>query len=271
MSDFSFFSLFTAGLACLVPLTSAYTQPTGDAPDGNPIYTPGLNDVVPVGQPYGITWQPTTEGTVSLVLLKGPSTNAVPQYALVEGIDNTGNYWWTPSDDLEPGETGYGIQLIVDATGQYQYSTQFGISNPGWIPKPSHGPYSAQPSSSESAQSRSASSYNHESHGLYGSYGSSSYHAAPTGYLPHPQNSSMVHPTGGYIPHNATHAHPTGHIKTTYHVKPTHKITHEASTNTYAAGPTSAIASAKPSNGASTVATSFVGLVFAAGMAVFAL
>ena len=55
MSDFSFFSLFTAGLACLVPLTNAYTQPVGASPKGNPIWTPGLNDVVPVGKPYTIT------------------------------------------------------------------------------------------------------------------------------------------------------------------------------------------------------------------------
>lgn len=30
--DFSFFSLFTAGLACLVPLAQAYTKPVGSEP-----------------------------------------------------------------------------------------------------------------------------------------------------------------------------------------------------------------------------------------------
>ncbi|KAI7187567.1 hypothetical protein D0869_13172 [Hortaea werneckii] len=132
-SDFSLFSLFAAGLACLVPVTNAYTQPTG-SPEGNAIYTPGSTSVVPAGSPYEITWDPTTSGTVTLVLLKGPSNNAVPQYAIVEGIDNSGSYTWTPSEDLSPtdGPTGYGIELIVDATGQYQYSTQFGISNDGY-------------------------------------------------------------------------------------------------------------------------------------------
>ncbi|KAI6945499.1 hypothetical protein KC341_g3 [Hortaea werneckii] len=138
-SDFSLFSLFAAGLACLVPVTNAYTQPTGSpetnrASQGNAIYTPGSTSVVPAGSPYEITWDPTTSGTVTLVLLKGPSNNAVPQYAIVEGIDNSGSYTWTPSEDLSPtdGPTGYGIELIVDATGQYQYSTQFGISNDGY-------------------------------------------------------------------------------------------------------------------------------------------
>jgi hypothetical protein len=134
MSDFSLFSLFTAGLACLVPLTSAYTQPVGASPKGNPIWTPGLHDVVPVGQPYTITWKPTTEGTVTLVLLKGPETDAQPLYPIVEGIDNSGSYVWTPSEHLEPGETGYGIQLICDSNGQYQYTTQFGISNDHYTP-----------------------------------------------------------------------------------------------------------------------------------------
>jgi len=55
----------------------------------------------------------------------------VPIATLVEGLDNTGTFSWTPSLDLEDDVTHYGLQLIVEATGQYQYSTQFGISNPG--------------------------------------------------------------------------------------------------------------------------------------------
>lgn len=118
-------SAFVAGLA----LASAYTTPVGD-PSGNPISKPGLNEIVPVNQPYTITWNPTTPGTVSILLLRGPSTNVVPIATLVEGAPNTGTYSWTPSTDLDDDVTHYGLQLIVDGTGQYQYSTQFGISNP---------------------------------------------------------------------------------------------------------------------------------------------
>lgn len=48
------------------------------------------------------------------MLLKGPSENAVPQYAIVEKIPNSGSYAWSVSKDLEPteGAEGYGIQLI---------------------------------------------------------------------------------------------------------------------------------------------------------------
>lgn len=112
-------ALFTAGLAAFGPLASAYTTPKGD-PTGNAIYEPGLNSIVPVGKPFTITWEPDTEGTVSLVLLHGPSTNCVPIKTIVEGINNTGSYDWTPSTDLAPNKTYYGIELVVDGTGQYQ-------------------------------------------------------------------------------------------------------------------------------------------------------
>lgn len=126
----SILAVFTAGLAAV----SAYTipvTPVGD-PSGNPISKPGLNEIVPAGKPYAITWNPTTTGKVTIVLLRGPSTNVIPIATIAGGIDNTGTYEWTPSTSLEPDVTHYGIQLLVDATGQYQYSTQFGISNPDY-------------------------------------------------------------------------------------------------------------------------------------------
>jgi len=125
------FAIFSA-LAAAFTAVSAVTPPVGD-PKGNAIVKPTLNELVPVGKPYTITWIPDTPGTVSLLLLRGPSTNVVPIGApIAEGIENTGTYTWTPGPELEPDTARYGIQLIVDATGQYQYSTQFGISNPDY-------------------------------------------------------------------------------------------------------------------------------------------
>lgn len=115
----SFRALFTAGLAAFAPLVSAYTTPKGD-PTGNAIYEPGLNSIVPVGKPFTITWEPDTKGKVSLVLLHGPSTNVKPIATIVESIDNTGSYDWTPDTGLAPNKTYYGIELIVEGTGQYQ-------------------------------------------------------------------------------------------------------------------------------------------------------
>jgi len=161
-------SVFAATLA----VASAYTTPVGltcpqyfdlrkhtdvlwkvGEPTGNPIDKPGLNEQVPAGQPYTITWTPTTQDTVTLLLLRGPSTNVVPLYPIVENIQNTGTYVWTPSTDLQPDTTGYGIQLICDDTGAYQYSTQFGISNPSYTGGSSNSTSTSTPSNSTMSSS----------------------------------------------------------------------------------------------------------------------
>ncbi|KAH7066266.1 Ser-Thr-rich glycosyl-phosphatidyl-inositol-anchored membrane family-domain-containing protein [Paraphoma chrysanthemicola] len=116
----------TAIVALFAGLAAAQRTPVGE-PSGNPITRP-LLEVVPACKPFTITWQPTTPNAVSLVLLRGPSTNVVPLSTIVVGIPNSGSFVWTPASTLEPDVTRYGIQLIDDVTGQYQYSTQFGIS-----------------------------------------------------------------------------------------------------------------------------------------------
>ena len=49
------FSIAAAVLA-LTGFTNAYTTPVGANPSGNPIFKPGLSEIVPVGKPYTITW-----------------------------------------------------------------------------------------------------------------------------------------------------------------------------------------------------------------------
>ncbi|KAF1955005.1 hypothetical protein CC80DRAFT_493376 [Byssothecium circinans] len=117
--------------ALFAGLAAAYHTPVGE-PTGNPITRP-LNEIVPACKPFSIEWTPTTSNKVSLVLLKGPSNNVVPLNAIVEGIANSGKFTWTPDAALEATTTptGYGLQIIDDVNGQYQYSTQFGISKDG--------------------------------------------------------------------------------------------------------------------------------------------
>lgn len=126
-SDFSAFALFVAGLASV----NAYTEPT-TGPSGNPIAQPSLNEIVPVGEPYSITWEPTCEGTVTILLLKGPTENVIPQFPIVELTPNDGEYTWTPGTDLEAGETGYGLQLICDATGEFQCKLRLRARDTNW-------------------------------------------------------------------------------------------------------------------------------------------
>lgn len=129
-------AMFAGLAAAFSSVVTAYHAPVGE-PSGNSIIVPGLNDQVPAGKPYTIQWQPTTPNPVSLILLRGPGENIKFHSVIIEGIPNNGVFEWTPSLDLENDITHYGIQLIDDVTGQYQYSTQFGVSNPDQpVPKP---------------------------------------------------------------------------------------------------------------------------------------
>lgn len=69
----------------------------------------------------------------------------------LEKIPNTGSYTWYPASDLENDTTHYGIQLIADDTGFYQYTTQFGIYNPGPAVPPSSSSSVVIPTSSSVA------------------------------------------------------------------------------------------------------------------------
>lgn len=268
--DFSLFSLFTAGLACLVPFASAYTKPVGDSPKGNPIYEPGLNSIVPAGENFTVTWDPTTEGTVTLVLLKGPSTNAVPQYAIAEKIKNSGSYVWTPSTDLAPQDTGYGIQLIVDSNGQYQYTTQFGISNPNYQKSSSSSSSSTSSTCtdsttvsksatiSKSATVSATATGNATTSGTITKYASTATGGAITG---------TGAPSSGYLPHNSSIVAPTGSITVPASLKTTASLT----ATTSSASATGSSTAAVQTGAAAAMATSFVGFVIAAGVAVLAL
>lgn len=125
-------SIFAGTIAYCAALAAAWTTPVGD-PQGNPFHTPTRGERVPVGKSYKITWTPTSTGPVSLVLLRGPSTNVIPMYAIAEDIPNTGSYEWTPATTLEDDVSHYGIQLIEVKTGFYQYTDQFGIANKGAV------------------------------------------------------------------------------------------------------------------------------------------
>ena len=50
------FSVAAFVFAAYAGLTSAYTTPVGATPSGNPISAPGLNEIVPAGTPFTITW-----------------------------------------------------------------------------------------------------------------------------------------------------------------------------------------------------------------------
>ncbi|KAF7719883.1 Uncharacterized protein PECH_000948 [Penicillium ucsense] len=123
----------TTLVAAFAAVASAYTTPDySKPPQGNPVRSPSLNQLVPEGKPFTIKWDATLGKTVSIVLLRGPSNNVQPLETLAESIPNTGSYMWTPSTSLTPDVTHYGLLIVVEDAGAhhgaYQWSTQFGIS-----------------------------------------------------------------------------------------------------------------------------------------------
>jgi hypothetical protein len=187
---------------------------------------------------------------------------------IVEGTENDGEFVWTPSTSLEPtdGPQGYGIQLIVDSganKGQYQYTTQFGISNPDYKKG------SSSSSSSSVSHSASAPSYEHgtstSSQALKTASGYPSFYSAPTVMYPTASVNSTAVPTGGYAKptggwttQNSTLVAPTGYLPST-----TLKTTGAS-----ASAPTESVPVS--TGAASSMTTSVFGLVLAAGVAVFA-
>jgi hypothetical protein len=188
--------------------------PVGDKPEGNPISRP-VNEAVVAGTPFTITWAPTDAShTISILLLKGPSTNVVKVGApIAEGIPNSGSYTWTPPADFGPGDsetTGYGIQIIDDVNGKYQYSTQFGITIPeGYassssaaVPTSTKAEYDSYPTASASK----SASLSHSS------VAQSSSVAANTSTIAYPTKIVTSAPivSTGYPAGNGTTVRPTG-------------------------------------------------------------
>ncbi|KAF1837099.1 hypothetical protein BDW02DRAFT_180187 [Decorospora gaudefroyi] len=186
------FITFFAGLAA-----AQIHVPVGE-PKGNPISRP-LNEVVPTCESFTITWEPTTPNTVSILLLKGPSTNVVKfGPSLAEGIANSGSLTWTPAADLEAtngSPTGYGIQIIDDVTGQYQYSTQFGIEAGDCEDVPSSSSMIPASSSADSGYGYSTATPSPSSTPVHSSKGYSTMPPYPTSSLI-TKTSDMVYSTG---------------------------------------------------------------------------
>ncbi|EME41469.1 hypothetical protein DOTSEDRAFT_135662 [Dothistroma septosporum NZE10] len=133
-----FTNIFTTATLFL-GLTSAYHQPV-QPPSWGALTRPDTAHPVTKGQPYRITWDykaPTK--TVSLVLCRGPSNNCVSDPEPIEcgkSVDAKQGYLdWTPACFLPPGQantnSGYGMLVIDDETGEFQYSMQFTLlANP---------------------------------------------------------------------------------------------------------------------------------------------
>jgi hypothetical protein len=164
------FLLLAAGLATAA---HAFTQPKDQT--WGALLTPDTSNSVTQGKDFSVTWDPAshpTDGvTVSLVLCHGPGSNCVlADSAIAEGIPAAQkSFDWKVPCDLAPGTqstaTGYGMLIIVDGTGEFQYSTQFSVlendacaSSDSTSSRPASSPTSASASASGSVTTTVTSS-----------------------------------------------------------------------------------------------------------------
>ncbi|KAK5694363.1 hypothetical protein LTR17_024882 [Elasticomyces elasticus] len=100
--------LFTRSLILLAAPFLAYAQ--GSA---NPFNVPNGGYSVTAGSPTDLTWNPTTSGTVTLILRSGPSSNLIAGTVIASSIDNSGSYTWTPDTSITRG-SDYTVQIVSD-------------------------------------------------------------------------------------------------------------------------------------------------------------
>jgi hypothetical protein len=175
---FKLLALLATGLSAVQAYTTPGAYPAYLLP-GNGFVTPGLAEQVPAGSPYTVTWDGTgLSNNIAILLLRGPADNVLPLYAIADGIPNTGSFVWTPSTDLEPDVTHYALQLIDNESSKFQWSAQFGISNPS---------YGSTPSSSAAPPPATSSK-------PYGGKPS----GPPKSDMPPPPSTGYAKPTGGW-------------------------------------------------------------------------
>ena len=101
--------------------------PTSTGPAGNVFFSPSDGESVAASKPFTIRWTPTTSGLIDLVLKRGAPPELSTLYPLAEGYSNNGSFSWTPCESLPTGLAKYTVELIDQASGQYQYSKTFSL------------------------------------------------------------------------------------------------------------------------------------------------
>ncbi len=83
--------------------------------------------------------QPTVGDRLDIRLLRGTLPEAFAVDCVAFSVPNNGIFSWAPPFILGPDQSRYAIQIIALGNGEYQYSEQFGISQPGYHPYPAIG------------------------------------------------------------------------------------------------------------------------------------
>ncbi|KMU90217.1 hypothetical protein CIHG_08027 [Coccidioides immitis H538.4] len=94
----------------------------------NPFNNPSGGYRFAANMPTTLSWEPTTDGTVTLKLQKAGAINPTSGITIAANIPNSGSYVFVPSASLGPG-SDYTIEIIDDNDpDKINFTPQFSIT-----------------------------------------------------------------------------------------------------------------------------------------------
>lgn len=117
---------FSSILASALTAAVAVVAQTGST--ANP-FTKSDYSGITAGTPITITWTPTTDGTVTIELVRGDPLNLNLVSVIQSDLENSGSYEWTPDVSIVQG-SDYALKIIDDNdSDNYNYTPQFTIDS----------------------------------------------------------------------------------------------------------------------------------------------
>ncbi|KAK6395097.1 hypothetical protein LTR65_001286 [Meristemomyces frigidus] len=83
------------------------------AQNANPFKIPTSGLSATAGQAVDLEWNPTTQGSITLILRSGASNDLVAGTVIAQSIANNGSYSWTPSESITRG-WNYTVEIVDD-------------------------------------------------------------------------------------------------------------------------------------------------------------
>ncbi|KAL2814789.1 Ser-Thr-rich glycosyl-phosphatidyl-inositol-anchored membrane family-domain-containing protein [Aspergillus granulosus] len=111
-------SIFFVALSAVATLVAARENPFNIPPSGYEFTA---------GESTTLSWDPTTEGTVTLKLQWGESFTSTTGETIISGLPNSGSYTWTVPDDVADRDD-YSIEIVSDTDpSETNYLPRFSI------------------------------------------------------------------------------------------------------------------------------------------------
>ncbi|EME49786.1 hypothetical protein DOTSEDRAFT_40928 [Dothistroma septosporum NZE10] len=120
--------MFTRSFIAALLSAVAYAQSTA-----NPFKINGSLDTA-AGKSLQLQWNPTTQGSVSLILRSGSSNNLAEGTTIAANIANSGSYTWNVPDSIARGSS-YTVEIVSDSDpSETNYTPAFVVDSSNTAP-----------------------------------------------------------------------------------------------------------------------------------------